>query len=224
MKTPREWLNDWAARESAANDTPLRENDMCPDCRHPHLPMLEPYRLETGHLVVQECSWPAGPEPCDCVRLTLDAAPGAPSRTEGTQYEEYDQGDPTMTLRAAAELARGALALPADTTCVFCNSPERAGPCFGGDRCMAAALDNRVRRIIERTANMGSCSQTHHEHLARDAARVDAALAASVPLGSETLIRFMRYHESLQGKEGEYVDGWDAATTTLITRLSEPQA
>lgn len=41
----------------------------------------------------------------------------------------------------------------------------------------ADALDNRVYRIVERAANMGGCSQTHHEHLAIDAAKVVAALS-----------------------------------------------
>ena len=43
-------------------------------------------------------------------------------------------------LHAALEWA-AALRSPdtetAERTCVFCSSPERAGPCFGGDKCMA---------------------------------------------------------------------------------------
>lgn len=36
-------------------------------------------------------------------------------------------------------------------------------------------LDARMRRIVELAAHMGSCSQTHHEHLSRDAQKVFAA-------------------------------------------------
>lgn len=35
--------------------------------------------------------------------------------------------------------------------------------------------DERLRAIVKRTAAMGSCSQTHHEHLARDARDARAA-------------------------------------------------
>lgn len=36
-----------------------------------------------------------------------------------------------------------------------------------------------LRRFVERVAGMGTCSQTHHEHLARDAARLAGSEEAS---------------------------------------------
>jgi hypothetical protein len=43
-------------------------------------------------------------------------------------------------------------------------------------------IDLRVRRIVERAANMGGCSQTGHEHLSADARKVEAAMEAARPV------------------------------------------
>ena len=90
----------------------------------------------------------------DELGLTVDAALAASATDEGPNIDRY-AGAERDAYRAGyrAGVARPAAPVALDVE-----------------------LENRVRRIVERTANMGGCSQTHHEHLASDASKVYAAL------------------------------------------------
>ncbi len=50
--------------------------------------------------------------------------------------------------------------------------------------------------------------------------RAALAAAEAAPLDVERLAKTVRYHPSLRGKEGDYVDGWDAATSVVLDYLA----
>lgn len=74
---------------------------MCPDCRHPHLPMPEPWATHDGTLTVPKCGWPEGAASCS------SPTAGSSPRRAGRRGVTRRLGPAAVALALAAGLLAG---------------------------------------------------------------------------------------------------------------------